>query len=267
MPNNGERGHWLLPLIGLVLVGAAFFALGRVSQFGAAPTLDSNFLLAVANIALFILAIVVPIALALAVAWATGPYSQRMADIVRRQVEEHLRRLQDRIAQLERANEIHSKEVTGLQLLVSGFIFGRLARIIRPDDKVHQGLLDLAIADSQEAYARLPENTDNWIRAANNLAFYLSLSGDVRRAVTAVKIANMLLERYQSESNPEWLNTYAAVLGAFHDQFDSPMRTKQNALSMLERITDDASVSEAHKQNARRHYTAIRRALEREQGR
>jgi hypothetical protein len=168
------------------------------------------------------------------------------------------RQMQHELAQLKEDIGQRDAELRGMIHMMSGFTFGKLSRAIQPGE-IRLDLLRQAIADTAASLEALPTANTKWrLVAENNLAFYLSLEGNEERAKYALDIAMRLFEHYAVERNPEYLNTYAAVVAQFNRHVGRDTLVK--AATLLEEMLV-SEIAETHKENARRHLERLRRAL------
>lgn len=192
-------------------------------------------LLTAASVALFVLAIVLAV-LTLVVTVFGMKWVKRQ---VKRRVDEAVNEMQNR--------------ALGITAAHIGFILADL-REIQPR------FLDAAIRMSRRAYMLLPAGHLHREIAMNNLAFFYSLRGNAADAPDAIKFGTYLRNRYSKSNDPDDLTTYASVTATYYKYFPEPEKVVTEAITLMEDLIANSSVSEEHKQNARRHLIKLRRA-------
>jgi hypothetical protein len=234
------RAVWRTAAVGIVL--AAIFIAGYVVAVNGKPSLTINIpydrieaLLAAATLTLFFATILISM---------IGIFGwNEIRSLISREVE-----------------RIVKKESVGSIKLTTGLFYGRMSRIDEPGGSTvkDKDLLRTAIKYSREALELL-EGTDGEIRAKNNLAFYLALDPDPLHATNAVELSRDLLKYAGRSKNLTVFNTYGAVVGAYPTYYTKD--EVEHARDLLQAIVDREGVDPSEKENARRHVTALNRAL------
>lgn len=239
-------------LLILVLIFVVVFAFTVGGGGGTRPYNTPQFLLAATSVSLLFWSIVVAV----------------LAFIGWRRIEEEIETqakaaIDDEAERVRREFSEVRGDIRGNVYLTAGVIYGRLS--IRKGetelDVVEPDYLRLSINQLDRAL-ELFKDEDSIQRAKNNLAFSYALGGSAEHGPAAKRYALELREDPVSGTDPAYLNTYARVVSVYYDQFDDPRKTVKQAGAALEAMLDNPDVTTSEKANARRHLSALNRALE-----
>jgi hypothetical protein len=169
-------------------------------------------------------------------------------------------RISDEIARQVQAKQ---DEYRGLLKLMAGIFYSRLSRT--PTESGYnierKEFLDAAIVENRQALELLA-GTEYEIRIKNNLAFALALDGSSINGIAARNLALELRSACGTMDAPDLVNTFAKVALSYHSLFDNPHNTLVEAQEALTDLISSKTVTDYHKENARRHLLAVNRALE-----
>lgn len=183
---------------------------------------------------------------------------------IRAVIAEQARRAVEKEAeQVEEEFERVRSDIRGKVHLIAGIIYGRLSSITT-EDELRVGdeeYLSLAINHLQTSTGLL-EGQEGEVLAKNSLAFAYALSESTEYGLPARDLALGLREHAVHSTHPAHLNTYARVVAAYPSYFKEPDEAIREAREVLKSMMENPDVSDREKQNARRHLTALDRALE-----